>query len=361
MPLPMIYDFSSSVVPESEGRSYVFTVYGYKWTTKYVPAPLVCKVFCVGGHDWVVKYYPNGARKDYADFISVYLVLHSANAKDVEVVFTFTLLDKAGELVPSYSRTMAGHTFAKKGSSGGYHDFIKKVDLEGSLYLRDDDSFSFRCDVNVLKHNQQKCDQPVVIPPSNLCRHLKDLLESMDGADVIFHVGGEKFSAHRVMLAACSSVFKAEFFGAMKEKASSLIEVCDLEADSLLHFMYTDTVLVLPEMARGKKKGEPRGDVVMAGNLLVVADRYGVERLKLICERKLCNHIGSDTVATSLALAEQRGCSGLKEACFEFLASPSNLEARVASDGYKHLKSTCPTVIKELIAGFLPAEHKAAK
>lgn len=355
MPLPMIYDFSSSVVPESEGRSYVFTVYGYKWTTKYVPAPLVCKVFCVGGRDWVVKYYPNGARKDYADFISVYLVLHSANAKDVEVVFTFTLLDKAGELVPSYSRTMAGHTFAKKGSSGGYHDFIKKVDLEGSLYLRDDDSFSFRCDVNVLKHNQQKCDQPVVIPPSNLCRHLKDLLESMDGADVIFHVGGEKFSAHRVMLAACSSVFKAEFFGAMKEKASSLFEVCDLEADvfkSLLHFIYTGS---LPET----NNGDALGDVVMACHLLVAADRYNIERLKLICEYKLCKHVDSNMVATSLALAEQHSCHALKEACLQFLDSPSNVEAMMTGDGYEHLKSSCPTVLKELIARFLPAELKA--
>ena len=104
-----------------------------------------------------------------------------------------------------------------------------------------------------------------------------------------------------------------------------------------------------------------REDMAMAGHLLVAADRYAVERLKLICEDKLCNHIDSDTVATSLALAEQHSCPGLKEACFEFLASPSNFEAMVASDGYEHLKSSCPSVIKELIARFLPAELKAAK
>jgi speckle-type POZ protein len=39
--------------------------------------------------------------------------------------------------------------------------------------------------------------------------------------------------------------------------------------------------------------------------LLVAADRYGLERLKLICEDKLCNYISAGTAATSLALAEQ--------------------------------------------------------
>lgn len=271
--------------------------------------------------------------------------------------------------MPAYSFANNVHTFSTKSSSRGHPDFIKKADLEASPYLTDD-SFSIRCDFTVVTISSKRSrggNKFVDVPQSNLHLHLGDLLKSQEGADVIVYVAGEKFLAHRSVVEARSPVFKAEislsdtaFVGA----SHSIVEICDMEPrmfKSLLHFMYTDTVLVLPEMARGKKKGEPRGDVVMAGNLLVAADRYGVERLKLICERKLCNHIGSDTAATSLALAEQRGCSGLKEACFEFLASPSNLEARVASDGYKHLKSTCPTVIKELIAGFLPAEHKAAK
>jgi speckle-type POZ protein len=99
----------------------------------------------------------------------------------------------------------------------------------------------------------------------------------------------------------------------------------------------------------------------MAGHLLVAADRYNVERLKLICEEMLCNHMDSSMVATSLTLAEQHTCHGLKEACFEFLASPSNLEAMVASDGYEHLKRSCPSVLKEMIARFLPPEMKVAK
>ncbi|TVT98205.1 hypothetical protein EJB05_56524, partial [Eragrostis curvula] len=110
--------------------------------------------------------------------------------------------------------------------------------------------------------------------------------------------------------------------------------------------------------------------VAMAQHLLVAADCYNVERLracrteralKLICEEKLCRYMDSNIVATSLALAEQHNCNGLKEACFEFLSSPSNLEAMFASDSYEHLKNSCASVLKDLIARFIPDELKAAK
>jgi speckle-type POZ protein len=93
----------------------------------------------------------------------------------------------------------------------------------------------------------------------------------------------------------------------------------------------------------------------------VAADRYNAERLKLICEHKLCGHIDANMVATTLALAEQHNCNGLKEACLQFLTYPSNLEAMMASDGYEHLRIACPSALKELIARLLPVEMKVAR
>ena len=203
--------------------------------------------------------------------------------------------------------------------------------------------------------------QFVVVPPSNMCRDLGGLLKSMDGADMTFNVGGEKVLAHRSVLAARSSVFKAELLGAMEESYGSTIVIRDMEADvfeSLLHFIYTDS---LPDLQMASNQGEAHLDVMMASHLLVAADRYNIERLKLICKHKLCSHIDANMAATSLVLAEQHCCNGLKEACLQFLASPSNLEAMMASEGYEHLKSSCPSVFKEIIARVLPAEWNAAK
>ncbi|KQJ89143.1 hypothetical protein BRADI_4g23747v3 [Brachypodium distachyon] len=347
---------TSALVAGEDRRTHVIKIDGYsrfkellrtgKYTTS-VP-------FSVGGHNWAMKYFPNGSKAAAGyipGHISVYLVLDSDDAKDVKAQFSFNIVDKDGVPVPSYSRTTTEHIFPRKGSDWGFSNFIKHEDLEGSAHLRGD-SFRIMCDVTVgmkIRCEETKCN-PLEVPASNLHQHLGDLLKGMDGADVTFQVGGHKFTAHRYVLAARSSVFKAELFGAMKEKTDSPIQIDNMESDvfeSLLLFIYTDSL--------------PVTDTVMAGHLLVAADRYNIERLKLICEDKLCNHIGSDMVATSLALAEQHSCHGLKEACFEFLASPPNLEAMVASDGYQHLKRSCPTIITELLARLLRVELQVVK
>jgi speckle-type POZ protein len=185
--------------------------------------------------------------------------------------------------------------------------------------------------------------QFVTVPPSDINQHLGNLLSSGVEADVTFQVGEETFAAHRLVLGARSSVFMAELFGPMKEKHTSHIKIDDMEPrvfQVMLSYIYTDS---LPEMEKD--------DVfVLLQHLLVAADRYGLERLKLICEDKLCNYISTGTAPTSLALAEQHGCKGLKEACFSFLKAPSNLKAAMANEGFDHLMSSCPSVVKELLA-----------
>ena len=124
------------------------------------------------------------------------------------------------------------------------------------------------------------------VPPSDLQQHLGDLLKNQDAADLTFQVGAQRFSAHRCVLAARSSVFKAELLGAMKEKLGSPIEIHEMEAvgfKSLLYFIYTDT---LPPLEIDSNPSEARLDVTTAGHILVEADRYNVKRLKLICEHK---------------------------------------------------------------------------
>ncbi|CAN6373078.1 unnamed protein product [Urochloa humidicola] len=97
-----------------------------------------------------------------------------------------------------------------------------------------------------------------------------------------------------------------------------------------------------------------REEAVMALHLLVAADRYGMSRLKLICEDMLCCRIDKSTVATTLVSAEQHGCHGLKEACSGFLASPGCMKEVMATDGYDHLKSSCPFLVDELLSKLAP-------
>jgi speckle-type POZ protein len=70
---------------------------------------------------------------------------------------------------------------------------------------------------------------------------------------------------------------------------------------------------------------------LMAQHLLAAADRYALERLRLLCEAKLCENVAINTVATTLALAEQHHCFQLKGVCLRFSALPENLKGRFFS------------------------------
>jgi speckle-type POZ protein len=204
-----------------------------------------------------------------------------------------------------------------------------------------------RCDTVVVNgykvHDAEK--SVVLVPPSNLNQHLGGLLLTGKGADVVFEAGGETFAAHRCVLAARSPFFSGQLFGSMKMKEGSSskdqVRIHGMEAQvfkALLGFLYTDS---LPELTK-----EEEG--AMCQHLLVATDMYGMERLKLICEDKLCRHIDVGTVANILALAEAHRCD--VSACLVFLGRKANLIVVMASDGFQHLRASCLSVVKELLA-----------
>ncbi|KAF7082134.1 hypothetical protein CFC21_086014 [Triticum aestivum] len=162
----------------------------------------------------------------------------------------------------------------------------------------------------------------------------------------------DSFVAHHCVLAARSAVFSAELFGPMKEGAiGSVIHVEDMEAKvfkALLSFIYIDS---LPEMEIDMVEEEIEvEEALWLQHLLVAADRYDLQRLKALCEEKLCKHIDVGSVNTILALAEGHNCCVLKELSLEFLKTPSNLKDIMATDRLDDIIRTCPSLVKELIA-----------
>lgn len=206
------------------------------------------------------------------------------------------------------------------------------------------DYLIMQCTITVLKE-QTDVAAAVPVPASNLHQHFGDLLQRGIGANITFVVSGESFAAHKIILAARSPVLMAEFFAHMREASAQRIMIEDMEVavfKAMLHFIYTDTV---PELDRELEAVE-----TMAQHLLVAGDRYGLDRLKVICEGTLSGGINIDTVATTLALAEQHNCSHLKAKCVEFIIStPAILDAVVAAEGYKHLETSCPAVLTSIV------------
>jgi speckle-type POZ protein len=179
------------------------------------------------------------------------------------------------------------------------------------------------------------------------------ILKRKEGADVRFEVHGKVFSAHKLVLAARSPVFRAQFYGPTKEDTTTgssytlRISGMDPETfDALLHYIYTDS---LP----------PAIDAVMALDLLVAAARYNLQDLKSTTEGELCRYIGASRVFKMLEVAEAYRCSKLKEACLDFIGSRRNADEIPVNQDVEHLARRCPSVVKDVVAKVLDAREQA--
>ncbi|XP_052153746.1 BTB/POZ and MATH domain-containing protein 1-like [Oryza glaberrima] len=356
---------ASAVVAGTESGQHLLKTEGYSRVKDAIPngGEIKSRSFRVGGHNWYISYYPSGYNSDSTDYISIFLQLDENVEKGVKADYKFSLLDRAGK--PSYSRSGKGATFFRD-DGWGLRRFIKRDQLEKSEYLKDD-CFTIMCeftvfmevqteDIDVVAATPPPPPTPVpppppkvVVPPSDLHRHLGGLLTTGEGADVTFEVNGKTFMAHRWVLAARSPVFHEKLFGGLgKESAATngvvdVVCIDDMEAqdfEALLRYMYTDS---LPEMKGGE-------EAAMLPDLVAAANRYKIERLRLVCEQKLCKYVNGRTVVAMLAFAEEHHCNGLKENCLHFLDDTVKLREIVKAEGLENLSKSYPSILKDLIA-----------
>ncbi|KXG24755.1 BTB/POZ and MATH domain-containing protein 1-like isoform X1 [Sorghum bicolor] len=336
---------ASTCTPETAEGRHLFEVTGYSkhrgmGHDKFIRSGN----FSVGGHQWSIRFYPDGFVKG-KDYISVYLELMGGSK--VRASCDLKLVDLTTGLSASVHRTEprmfnSGDVsrYAPQNSS-----FMERSGFEASVYLRDD-RLVIECIVTVMaepKVSATKLRAKIEMPPSDIGNHLGKLLEEEVGADVTFSVGGETFTAHKLVLAMRSPVFKAEFYGPMRERSTQIVTIEDIQPAVfrvLLQFIYTDSLPDMEDLVEDV-------DCEMIRHLLVAADRYALDRLKLICQSILAENLNVMTVATTLSLAYQHNCSMLQDVCLEYMTSSNVMDAVVATEGYKYLKTTCPYALAD--------------
>ncbi|KAG2582551.1 hypothetical protein PVAP13_6KG199100 [Panicum virgatum] len=320
---------SSRSAPQTARGRHVFEIAGYslqKDGDLGVGKFIKSAAFAVGGHYWRIRFYPDVLVGEDKEYVAVFLERISETAEVVAIV-------------------KKPRVFTTLQPTWGFQKFMKKSELEGRPFLLRD-RLVLECCVTVImgapvSESRTLCIQ---VPPSDLVDNLGKLLESEEGADVTFKVEDKVFHAHKIVLAMRSPVFKAELYGPMRDMNQPSITVQDMQPavfKALLHFIYKDSLPVMDNLDEDENKE-------MVKHLLEVADRYALERMKLMCENILCRKLDAGSVAAVLALADQHHCSLLKEACIQFINSSTKMDDLVASHGYAHLKRACPTVFADI-------------
>ncbi|CAM0947068.1 unnamed protein product [Alopecurus aequalis] len=330
-----------------------FTVAGHSLLEGAAGTCIKSATFRVDGHDWAIEYYHSGFKVETSEHVCVSLALLSAPVKG-EVTASFSVcLHDPGSTTAEVNHFGYTRKFSAGSNKWGYIEYMSKTDLAASGCIKDD-TLVIKCTVSVItskltNNNEEDEDTggvAVAVPPSDLDNHLSRLLETGVATDITIKIGWFKqFKAHRCVLAARSPFFRALLCGSMMESTKSTIRVDDVDAsvfEVLLQFMYDDSTPAFME--------ETSEDATnMAKHLLVAADRYGMERLKLICERKLSKVLDVNNVCSTLEFADRQSCQQLKNCCVAYIVKDRDrLKAIVETEGYGQLTQNCPRMVSEI-------------
>ncbi|CAL1281790.1 unnamed protein product [Larinioides sclopetarius] len=166
----------------------------------------------------------------------------------------------------------------------------------------------------------------------NVQDDLKALYNDQLLTDIVFKTATKTFSAHKNVLCARSSVFRAMLADDMKEKNIDCIKVEDLGNETvqrLLLFLYSDSLEELQWES--------------AVQLYYAADKYAIEKLKFLCSSFLVEDLSTSTASELLLLADTHNDTELKQVVEDFILQH---EREVFdSDEWEKLSETNPHLV----------------
>ncbi|KAL7303416.1 hypothetical protein TKK_0004600 [Trichogramma kaykai] len=240
--------------------------------------------------------------KNELDVISIFLrcTKVSDNANDFKAgIFNLNLFNN-GEIV--FTKKNPFLTFCN-GEQVNICN-IPKLDIRTKCYLFED--LKFGCEFSIFVQ-----DYKISQSDGNDVPKLKFDMVFLDEkfSDLVIQTAcGKKVPAHRVILAAASPVFNAMFSHNMLENQSQSVDMVDISYDTaveMLRYIYTGSV--------------ETQECSLVAEVLVAADKYELENLKIECEKLLSSKLSSKNVIDILKVADKCRIKNLKENAVDFL------------------------------------------
>ncbi|GFO00379.1 speckle-type poz protein [Plakobranchus ocellatus] len=295
--------------------SYIWTINNFSFCREEMGEVLKSSTFSAGANDklkWCLRVNPKGLDEESKDYLSLYLLLVNCNKSEVRAKFKFSILNAKREETKAMESQRA-YRFVQ-GKDWGFKKFIRRDFLmDEANGLLPDDKLTIFCEVSVVGDTvnvsgQSNCT-PVKVPECRLSEDLGQLFDRSSFSDVTLCVGGREFLAHKAILAARSPVFNAMFEHQMTESKQNRVDIQDVDHE------------VMREMLRFTYTGKAPNLDKMSDDLLAAADKYALERLKVMCEEALCSSLTIESVCDILVLADLHSAEQLKTHAIDFINS----------------------------------------
>jgi len=332
--------------------SYKWTIHNFSFCKEELGEVLKSSPFSgdqTGDKKWCLRVNPKGLDEESKDYLSLYLLLLS-NKSEVRAKFKFSILNSKGEETKAMESQRA-YKFVM-GKDWGFKKFIRRDFLmEEANGLLQEDKLTLFCEVSVVQDSvnfsgQSSCTK-IQVPECNLKTDLGELLKNSSMCDVIFEIDGFEIHAHKAILSARSEVFRSMFCpnsNFRENQTNTAVPIKDLERDvfqEMLQFIYT---------------GETEKLSHMADDLLAAADKYQLDRLKVMCEEALASNLTVENVASILIIADMHNAAQLKKIALHFCSSNSNTVP--TTEGWKQMVSQNPSLLSDAYESLADSKKK---
>jgi len=346
--LPYKYDaFCKTEITKSEKYTFVWRISDFSSRSEKNGEVLNSEDFIIKGPDekltkWCAQIYPKGDESENSEYISVYL--HNKTYDEANAFYTLCYLNanktkqRLDELLSQWE--------AKNGDSFGLPKALQRKDLP--RYLHDDDLTLFfeitvlgktKKSIEFLNHEERCMALADNYHQKQLANDYEMLFLSKDSSDVIIRCGDKVFNCHKIVLASRSPVFKTMLESNMREKITGDVEIKNMDhevLEDLLKYIYSG---VAPNVDAHSKE------------LFAAADLYQLEKLKELCELKLCSRFDISNCIDLLIFGDLYNAQKLKAAALEFVSK--NLHKMKTSE-WKQSFIAHPALMAEVMERMMP-------
>lgn len=328
-------------ITANEGNHHCF-----KWTIRkfdsYLPRGEYLKspIFTVANRNECKWYLSIQSMYDGTDknfiFSSLHLVLdRTSDCKEAVAKFRLFIL---GDRATHDCNLLSGDTFKFAKNFENKTGILSSV---GKNQLYNDNSLSsYRGPRNAVTIVCEIMIKTTSHEDNNLSNDFGSVLKNQLFTDIVISVGEKKYPAHKAILAGRSSVFAAMFAQntntILKKGVVYINDVEEEVVEEFLRYIYSGKVEKLENLGRA---------------LMLAADQYCVEGLRILCENELAANLSGSNALDLLVFAKENDFNGLKSQTIDFILSRCATIKK--TEAWESLDETDFDILKVLCEGLL--------